>query len=220
MLPENLIFDLGGVLLDLNVQGMLDGFASVGLDSRAFLAKDDGEGATPVCEGLSMGKLLSDYQTGDISTEQLLDTIMPQCSEGTTTAQLIDAWNRCICTIPRERLLMLRSLREKGYRIYMLSNTNDLHWQHLLAHDFAQEGFSVDELFDRVFLSQEMHLAKPDPEIYRQVVCEIEAPAGECLFVDDARVNVDAAAREGLQTRWLDVKNEDILQLISREMCA
>lgn len=220
MLPENLIFDLGGVLLDLNVQGMLEGFASVGLDSRAFLAKDDSEGATPVCEGMSMGRLLTDYQMGDISTEQLLDTIMPQCSEGTTTAQLIDAWNRCICTIPRERLLMLRSLREKGYRIYMLSNTNDLHWQHLLAHDFAQEGFSVDELFDRVFLSQEMHLSKPDPEIYRQVVRGIGAEAGECLFVDDARVNVDAAAREGLQSRWLDVNKEDIMQLIAREMCA
>lgn len=218
MLPRNLIFDLGGVLLDLNVRGMLEGFASLGLDSRQFLAKDDSDGATPVCEGMSMGKLLSDYQMGEISTEELLDTILPQCNAGTTREQLIEAWNRCVCSIPRERLAMVRSLREKGYRTYMLSNTNDLHWQHIMEQDFSEEGMGVDDIFDHVFLSQEMHLAKPDPEIYRQVVREIGAKAEDCLFVDDARVNVDSADREGLQTRWLDVEKEDIVQLLVREM--
>ena len=71
-LPKNLIFDLGGVLIDLDVKRMLQGFEDVGLDPRMFMAESAEKGATTVCEGMSAGRLLSDYQTGDVSTEELL----------------------------------------------------------------------------------------------------------------------------------------------------
>ncbi len=216
-LPENLIFDLGGVLIDLDVERMLQGFKGVGLDPRLFMAESSESGATTVCEGMSVGRLLSDYQTGDISTEELLETILPECRPGTTEDELIEAWNHCLVSIPRERLETVRRWREKGHRTYMLSNTNDLHWRYIAANCFGGEGLTLEDCFDGVFLSHEMHLAKPDAEIYRSVLRTLDVRAEDCWFVDDAQVNVEAARKEGLQADWLDVKNEDLTAMMARK---
>lgn len=215
-LPENLIFDLGGVLIDLDVNRMLRGFEGVGLDPRMFMAESAEKGATTVCEGMSVGQLLSDYQTGDITTEELLETILPECRPGTTREQLVEAWNHCLVSIPRERLETVRRWREKGHRTYMLSNTNDLHWRYISTRCFGGEGLGLEDCFDGVFLSHEMRLAKPDAEIYRSMLQRLGVRAEDCWFVDDAQVNVEAARKEGLQAEWLDVKNEDLTALMAR----
>ncbi len=217
-LPENLIFDLGGVLIDLDVGRMLKGFEGVGLDPRMFMAESAEKGATTVCEGMSVGQLLSDYQTGDITTEELLETILPECRPGTTREQLVEAWNHCLVSIPRERLETVRRWREKGHRTYMLSNTNDLHWRYISTHCFGGEGLGLEDCFDGVFLSHEMRLAKPDAEIYRRTLETLGVRAEDCWFVDDAQVNVEAARKEGLQAEWLDVKNEDLTAMMQRKM--
>lgn len=217
-LPENLIFDLGGVLIDLDVNRMLRGFEGVGLDPRMFMAESAEKGATTVCEGMSVGQLLSDYQTGDITTEELLETILPECRPGTTREQLVEAWNHCLVDIPRERLETVRRWREKGHRTYMLSNTNDLHWRYISTRCFGGEGLGLEDCFDGVFLSHEMRLAKPDAEIYRKMLETLGVRAEDCWFVDDAQVNVEAARREGLQAEWLDVKNEDLTTMMARKI--
>ncbi|MBR7052018.1 MAG: HAD family phosphatase [Bacteroidaceae bacterium] len=216
-LPENLIFDLGGVLIDLDVGRMLKGFEGVGLDPRMFMAESAEKGATTVCEGMSVGQLLSDYQTGDITTEELLETILPECRPGTTEEQLIEAWNHCLVDIPRERLETVRRWREKGHRTYMLSNTNDLHWRYISTRCFGGKGLGLEDCFDGVFLSHEMRLAKPDAEIYRSMLQRLGVRAEDCWFVDDAQVNVEAARKEGLQAEWLDVKNEDLTAMMQRK---
>ena len=216
-LPENLIFDLGGVLIDLDVNRMLRGFEGVGLDPRMFMAESAEKGATTVCEGMSVGQLLSDYQTGDITTEELLETILPECRPGTTEEQLIEAWNHCLVDIPRERLETVRRWREKGHRTYMLSNTNDLHWRYISTRCFGGKGLGLEDCFDGVFLSHEMRLAKPDAEIYRSMLQRLGVRAEDCWFVDDAQVNVEAARKEGLQAEWLDVKNEDLTAMMQRK---
>ena len=216
-LPENLIFDLGGVLIDLDVNRMLRGFEGVGLDPRMFMAESAEKGATTVCEGMSVGQLLSDYQTGDITTEELLETILPECRPGTTEEQLIEAWNHCLVDIPRERLETVRRWREKGHRTYMLSNTNDLHWRYISTRCFGGKGLGLEDCFDGVFLSHEMRLAKPDAEIYRRMLETLGVRAEDCWFVDDAQVNVEAARKEGLQAEWLDVKNEDLTAMMQRK---
>lgn len=216
-LPKNLIFDLGGVLLDLDVRRMLKGFENLGLNPKAFMAESGEEGATAVCEGMNAGKLLSDYQAGQVTTEELLATILPQCRPGTTEAQLIEAWNWCVADIPQERLETVRRWRQKGHRTYMLSNTNDLHWRYIEARWFGREGLGLEDCFDGVFLSHEMRLAKPDAQIYREVVKALEAEPEDCWFVDDAQMNVEAARREGLQAEWLNVEKENIVQLLERK---
>ena len=118
--------------------------------------------------------------------------------------------------IPKERLDMILDLRRRGFHTHLLSNTNDLHWEEIKRLYFSTEGYTCADLFDNIFLSQEMHLAKPDPEIYHVAIRQIGRPAEQCLFVDDTLINVEAARREGLQGAWLDLSKETICELIRR----
>ena len=81
----------------------------------------------------------------------------------------------------------------------MLSNTNEAHWQDIVARCFGGQEV-VDSHFDHVFLSQEMHMAKPNDDIYLKVLEEIHASADECLFLDDSSANLEAASKLGFHT--------------------
>ena len=82
--------------------------------------------------------------------------------------------------------------------------------------ELAVTGYTCADLFDNVFVSHEMHLAKPDPEIYHSAVRQIGRPAAQCLFIDDTLINVEAAKHEGLQGAWLDLSKESVCELIRR----
>ena len=126
----------------------------------------------------------------------------------------MEAWDACIGLIPKWRLDLIKELRSNGYHTHLLSNTNDLHWEEIKRRFFMEEGYTCQDLFDHVFVSHEVHLAKPDPAIYHHAVRVIGRPAEQCLFIDDTLLNVEAAQREGLQGAWLDIKEEDALKAI------
>lgn len=200
---KNIIFDLGGVLLDVDMKRTFMEFQKLGVDTSVFTSKtsdaDPGVPQATVCEGISVNGIMALYQTGDISTSDFFSAIQKACRPGTTVEQVRDAWNSCLFTIPQHRMDAVLQLR-KRYNVYMLSNTNDAHWVYLLAHQFATPGADLATHFDRVFVSHEMHLAKPNPAIYQQLLTEIGAKPEECLFLDDATVNTDAAAALGIHT--------------------
>lgn len=200
---KNIIFDLGGVLLDVDMKRTFMEFQKLGIDTSLFTSKPaDASSGMPqatVCEGITVNGIMALYQTGDISTSDFFSAILKACSPGTTVKQVRDAWNSCLFTIPQHRMDAILQLR-KHYNIYMLSNTNDAHWEYLLAHQFATPGADLATHFDRVFVSHEMHLAKPNPAIYQQLLREIGAKPEECLFLDDATVNTSAASSIGIHT--------------------
>ena len=136
------------------------------------------------------------------------------CKEGTTFQQVEDAWNSCLLTIPEERLEVVKSLREK-YNVYLLSNTNDCHWRYIEDKFFSAEGHTTDVFFDHVFLSHEMHLAKPDHRIYEQVLKEINAKGEECIFIDDAKANIKAAEECGIKTKLAD---DDVFEFLQKQI--
>lgn len=213
---HDIIFDLGGVLLDLNMQDLHGACHRLGIDPELFFVKTEGSGGghSTVCQGISASKVITDYQVGSMTTDAFLSLVQSLCPEGITVGDIIEAWNACIGIIPKERLDMIKELRRRGYHTHLLSNTNDLHWEEVKRRYFSEEGYTCEDLFDHVFVSHEMHLAKPDPEIYRQAVRRIGRPAAECLFIDDAQVNVEGAKREGLQGAWLDIHEPDALKTI------
>lgn len=208
----DILFDLGGVLIDLDTQAMMQVCGKYGIDPQLFFVKARLDSPSTVCQGVAASDLITDYQVGGISTEQLIEKALALCPHGTTAERLIEAWNACLGTIPIERLRLIKGLREKGYRTHLLSNTNDLHWRYIEARYFRQEGYTCADLFDHLFLSHEVHLAKPDRAIYRHVIDTLGVPAKQLLFVDDAEANTHAAAELGIQTCWLDLEKEDILK--------
>lgn len=216
----DIIFDLGGVLLDLNMEGIGQACRRLGINPELFFVntpptqgKPDG-GCSTVCQGISASKAISDYQVGNMTSDEFLSLVLSHCSEGITREDIIEAWNACIGLIPKSRLDLLKELRRKGYHTHLLSNTNDLHWEEIKRRYLSEEGYTCADLFDHVFVSHEVRLAKPDPEIYHHAVREIGRPAAGCLFIDDTLLNVEAARREGLQGAWLDLSKQDTLKSV------
>ena len=243
METTDIIFDLGGVLLDLNMKGVEQACLKLGINPELFFVKAEslppraiarwqrsnwgakategkevGRGASTVCHGISASKAITAYQVGKITSDQFLSLVLSYCDEGITKEDVIEAWNACIGPLPKERLDLIKELRRKGYHTHLLSNTNDLHWEEIKRRYFSEEGYTCADLFDHVFVSHEMHLAKPDGEIYRQAVKQIGRPAAQCFFIDDALVNVEAAKREGLQGAWLDIQQKDALKTILQDL--
>ena len=200
---RNIIFDLGGVLLDIDLNYCIRQMQALGIDLDAFEKKGvqtpTGTKAAVLGEGIVANGAMHLYQTGDITTEEFLEGVRRYCQEGTTREQVLDAWNSCCIAIPSYRLEKLKELKERGYRIYMLSNTNEAHWQKIVAQCFGGQDV-VDSHFDHVFLSQEMHMAKPNDNIYLKVLKDIHAKANECLFLDDSSANLEAASALGFHT--------------------
>ena len=211
---SDIIFDLGGVLLDLNMQEVRQVCQRLGINPELFFVKTDAEHTSTVCHGISASEVITGYQVGEITSDQFLTLVLSYCAEGITREMVTEAWDACIGPMPRYRLDMILALRRSGYHTHLLSNTNDLHWEEIKRRYFSDEGYTCADLFDNIFVSHEMHLAKPDPEIYRQAVRQIGRPASQCFFIDDALANVEAAQREGLQGAWLDLSKENGLKTI------
>ena len=171
---EALVFDLGGVLLDVQLQRTL----------RAFEALDiRGLGAAEVIDGNRA--CFRDLELGLITQEEF--------------AEAVRRTFPAVAAIPDVQRVEL--LRELGKRcpVYLLSNTNLPHRIRFRESFRERFGGSFDELFVRCFYSDELHLRKPDPEIYRSVARQIGTPPGKLLFIDDNAANVSAARGEGWQ---------------------
>lgn len=184
MAYKNIIFDLGGVILDINMQKALDGFAALGLP-ESELRFDVGEAAD----------LMHRYQLGHFTTDEFCKLVAAKCNPGTTPEQVAQAWNSICLGIPERKLSAIKALKQRA-NVYLLSNTNDLHWQYCLDHWFNANGNRCEDFFDKVFLSQDMHLEKPHSEIFEQV---IKVTGTDAIFLDDNLDNVNAAKNCGIQ---------------------
>jgi putative hydrolase of the HAD superfamily len=205
---KNIIFDLGGVLLDIDLLYCMRQMEALGVDLKALETKG---GPTPagvkgavLGEGLVANGVMHLYQVGGISTEEFLEGVRRHCRPGTTREEVLKAWNTCCIGIPQYRLDQIAQLRQQGYRIFMLSNTNDAHWQDIKTRCMGGQA-NMDKYFDQVFLSQEMHMAKPNDDIFLKVLEDIGAKAEDCLFLDDSTANVEAARALGFHATKVEV---------------
>lgn len=185
---KNIIFDWGGVLIDLNVEGCISAFEQAGaVNVRQLLT------------GTNELDFFRDYECGKISTPQFRDAIRRNISKPLTDAEIDRMWNMELLTIPEEKLQLLVEL-SKHYRLFLLSNTNELHWEYGYKQAFCYEGKDYTTYFERIFLSYRMHLAKPDPVIFQRALQEAGLEPAATLFIDDAVVNCQAAASTGMHT--------------------
>ena len=195
---KNIVFDLGGVL--------------VGLDGRRSMAAFDALGCERVSAYIREHRtedLFYRIELGLITTHEFCEEIRLMTATQASDEAMVEAWNALISAITTRRLNALWALRQAGYRLFLLSNTNDMHWQYCKgmflppANLPLKDGESVGEMpFEQVFLSYEMHLSKPDAEIFREVLRRADLAAGETLFIDDNEENIRSAASVGLLTFW------------------
>lgn len=185
---DNIIFDLGGVLVGLDAQRCISAFEKLGAEAIVRYVKEK-----------RTEDLFYDAEIGNINQSEFCQRVRQMTHSDLTDDQIVWAWNQLLTVIPdykKERLLQLR----QNYHLYLLSNTNDMHWEHCARHLFPWRGHTVDDYFDCIFLSYQMHLAKPSDAIFAEVVRQTAVNPARTLFVDDSLENCQTAQRMGMKT--------------------
>lgn len=204
---ENYFFDLGGVLLDIDVQRTLDALRP--------LINWEGGGLQDFREddlfGVGNNKLMQEYQDGAIGTSEFLQSFRPMVRTGVSDDMLIEAWDAMLLTISRHRLEAIRRLRSEGKGVYILSNINEEHLRWVREH-FDQIGLRVGVDVTEAFFSNEMGMSKPNREIYDEAIRRSGVNPLTTVYIDDMEVNVEAGRQCGLQAHC--AKGDAWLRLI------
>ena len=195
---KNLIFDFGDVFINLDKQGASENAL------RLFELDEFPE------ELIAINTL---YEQGLISTDEFLEFYVenfPKLSK----KDIIDAWNYILKDFPSHRLDFIKALsEEKKYRLFLLSNTNELHIDYIKSHfPFYVE---FQSCFEQFYLSHEIHLRKPNTDIFEFVLNENQLTASECLFIDDTKDNTDTAKSLGFHIWNIDEIKEDVAHLLT-----
>ena len=203
---NTIVFDLGGVIINLNVPRCVGNFKCLMPEEniRNILGIDD-EGEGVVAVSAATKQLMHDYEYGNIDTDEFLHTLQAYCFEGITIEQIREAWLSMLDDLPQERLDYIAALRKKGYRTILLSNSNELHW------DPIWEQYHLGDYFDAVFASQYLHMAKPNKEIFEYVVREAKVDSAHTIYVDDLEKNRKAGEQFA---GWQTVASIDELKLL------
>lgn len=185
---KNIIFDLGGVVIDLQRLKAVEALEKLGLKDAAVL----------LGEYAQKGPFLM-LETGHMSSSEMYDLLLPQCGPSTSCNDIRDAFEQFLRDLPVERLRLIEKLREKGYKLYVLSNTNPIMFHHWIENAFRKDGKTVNDYFDGIVVSFQELMCKPDPEIFKTVVRRYGLIPEETLMLDDSKANVEAARSVGLK---------------------
>ena len=184
---DAIIFDLGGVIINLDYQLTIDAFKNLGLanfDEMYTQAKQS--------------NLFDDFETGKISSQHFINSLLPYLPSGVSANKVVHAWNAMILDFPKERLDFLDKLKS-NYRIFLLSNTNDIHLQAVKRSLVNTTDRKLESYFEKVYLSHEVKLRKPHKEIFELVCKEQNLDPSRTLFIDDTIGHIDGSIKIGLK---------------------
>jgi glucose-1-phosphatase len=186
---KNLIFDLGGVILELSVESTLRSFADLsGIDTAT------------VKKLFVTSKGFEAYEKGEISDDEFRDFVKQLYNISTSNEKLDACWNAMLVNIPIKKLELLQTLKTK-YNVYLLSNTNNIHVHYINNTLLPKiQCKSLDDFFHRSYYSHQMKKRKPDAEIFQQVLEEGNFRPEETLFLDDNSDNIKGAGKLGIKT--------------------
>jgi glucose-1-phosphatase len=189
---KNVIFDLGGVLLNVDYHKTADAFKALG--ARQF---------DELYSQANANHLFESLETGSISEDAFYEAIAQYCEPGTTRYQMQFAWNAILLDFRKDSLLVLKSLKEK-YNLYLLSNTNSIHLSSFNNTLLEETGnISLDHYFIKSYYSHLIQMRKPYVETYQWVLNDAQIIASETLFIDDSVNNIKGAMEAGIQTHLL-----------------
>ncbi len=197
---KNIIFDLGGVILDIDYNLTVKAFESLGIPNfKEQYSK------------MSQSNLFDNIETGKISPEEFRDMIRSVAQKPLTDTEIDTAWNALILHLPQGRIDLLKKLKNE-YRLFLLSNTNKIHYDDYTQVIQRENGIAgLEPLFEKTYLSHEMGLRKPNPEIFQVVLNENQLAAEETLFIDDSPQHIASAKTLGIRAYHLE--DEDIRAL-------
>lgn len=191
---KHIIFDLGGVILNIDYKRTEQAFTALGVKDFSSLYSQ-----------FNANPLFEDLETGRVENDAFVTAMLPYLPEGTTPEAITGAWNAMLLDFPLARLQLLQQLRQH-YSLYLLSNTNAIHLAAFNAILQKSRGIpSLDEFFDKSYYSHQIGYRKPEREAYQVILDENNLQPAETLFIDDTLPNVEAARELGIQAIHLQV---------------
>lgn len=188
---STIIFDLGGVIMDIDVKQTLRAFTNLGAkDIHRYF----GHGFA--------ASFFSDHEAGRITDEAFLKEIKNLLTGDVSDESVIDAWNALLLSFPADRIELLNGLKSK-YRLFLYSNTNELHYQKFSEIYRKAFGVELEKHFEKAYFSHVLGHRKPETGGFEQIIAENGLNPAKTLFVDDAIINVEAAMKTGLKGLYL-----------------
>lgn len=177
-----IIFDVGNVILELDYSRSLEKLTKITEISPDRIRKIFEEERTPPL-----------YETGKINTDEFLKHIVERLERRIKTGRLGQILQDIFARVLIENRFFER-LKRRGYSLYVLSNTNEIHY------DYTSVSFNFWKYFDKIFLSFQMGVMKPYREVFDRVLSDIPFEKKQVLFIDDDQRNIKAAKSFGIDS--------------------
>ena len=189
---KNIIFDLGGVLLNIDFQKSTDAFKSMGIEDFEDMFSQ-----------FKADELFEKLETGNLTETDFYSAIKKRTKLAITDIEIDSAWNALILNFRTESLEFLEKLSQ-NYKLYLLSNTNGIHLK-FFKNLFTKETgkLLLDAYFIKAWYSSEIGLRKPGTKIFEFVLQQEKLKAAETLFIDDTLSNIETAQKMGFKTHHL-----------------
>ena len=186
---NTIIFDFGGVIVRLSSDEAVRRFRELGLaDAQQRLDKYHQSG------------IFGDLEEGKITAGEFQDQLSRLVGRTLTHQECAYAWQGYAAEVPGNVLKALTELRRKGYRLLLLSNTNPFMMEWAMSSRFDGKGHPVNDYFDKLYLSYQLKMMKPDERVFRQLLMDEDLTPGEVVFIDDGPRNVAVASQLGMTT--------------------
>lgn len=203
---RNVVFDLGGVLVGLDPDRCKEAFERLGMPEVARLI-----------DPCYPAEMIGRFEKGEISFHEACDQMRRLSNRPDVSDETIaEAYGSFQTDVPITKLRMIERLRRCGIRTYVLSNNNPVSMR-FIRRFFEADGRTMDDYFDRIYLSHELHELKPSPAIFRKMIDDSGIIPEETLFIDDARHNVDTARSLGFAV-YMPAPGEEFGELVE-EIC-
>ncbi|MFO8235990.1 MAG: HAD family phosphatase [Bacteroidales bacterium] len=188
---KHVIFDLGGVILNIDPQRTIDEMEKLGVKDFDRLYSQ-----------IKQNHVLDQLEKGLINEQEFVEAIQKYSGIAATPEEIRRCWNCQLLDFPPERIELLKELKQsERYKTYLLSNTNSIHkkvYNQMLVDQFGVNG--VESLFEKAYFSHEINMRKPDKEIFEYVLKESNLKPEKTLFIDDSEANLRGAQKLGIKT--------------------
>lgn len=184
---DNIIFDLGGVILNIDYHRSAEAFKKLGAENFDELYSQ-----------AKQSDLFDRLETGMISPSEFRDEVRELFSANWSDQEIDNAWNAMLLDLPEIRVEFLRKLGKK-YRLFLLSNTNQIHYESYSKMVNAKFGLGdLGSLFQEAYFSHKIRKRKPHPETFQYLLDDAGVKAGRTLFIDDSIQHLEGAKKVGL----------------------
>ena len=188
---KSVIFDLGGVIYAVDYHKTINGFKALGIDRFEEVYAKAGQ-----------SDLFNDFEEGKISRAIFVERIKNLSRKNMTSSQIVNAWNGMLLGFMPDAIACLKRL-SSSYRLFLLSNTNEIHIQEIESRVGTAFFSDFCSLFENVYLSHELGLRKPHPEVFKHILNQQGLKANETFFIDDSIQHVEGALKAGLYAHHL-----------------